>query len=205
MVVFSALATVYFWENAGEVFGEAMTSCGRVLYKTDLSRGVLVIVTNRMFVDMFVTVCTGGGGVLTDVIHHLIVIAGNGLCLYYEMAHVYMMTGVMTEYSTMFLNGRAFYTEVLGVNNTRLDNAMLVLFTGFFCVFRVVNLPILIGVGLYDYVQCDELVGEHLVFMVPPLLITGLSYYWFFCKIIPLCRKKLGSPTETPSDKSKNV
>ena len=200
MVLFSALATVYFVENGSTVFGSVITSCERVVYKTELSSAAVVILTNRMFCDLFVTVVNGGNDVMTNLVHHMIVIVGNGLCIYYDMAHMFLMVGVMTEYSTLFLNFRILYTNGLGISSDVLDRVVLALFACSFFMVRVVNLPISMIVGLYDYFHCEALTTKHLVFIVPPGLIMLLSYYWFFWKIIPLCKKNL---FETPTKRDK--
>lgn len=191
VIFLSILPTLFFIHNGTLIFGDHYSSCQRLIYQSYLSVLTIIATTNRMIFDVAMLIVDDASDCKITIIHHLLCIVGNIFCMVHNHGHVYLMLIILSEYSTIFLNLRIFYSSVLNISNDCLDKIVLVLFTLSFFVTRIINMPFLQILGLHDYFNCKDTPSELIIVSVPSFLLMLMSYYWFIFKIIPLCKVKL--------------
>ena len=168
--------------------------CDTYMYSDNFIILYAAFVTQRMLVHIFQIVMFEDISKLMGkllLFHHMIIFIGGSFGLQFDTMAFYFTSYAMAEVSTVFLNFKDFYKNVLGINNKRLDTINLVLFFVTFFIFRVLYMPYRHISDILSYRMCGR--GY-----IIPLFLNGLSfpisllsYYWWFWEICPLAMKKL--------------
>lgn len=169
-------------------------TCDTYMYSNDFMILYSSFVVSRMLIDAFQYVFFEDLSKLNTkllLFHHLIIFIGGSFGLHYDTMQHYFTSYAMAEVSTVFLNFKDFYKEVLGINNKGLDTINLGLFFVTFFIFRIVWMPYRHISDLITYQMCGN--NQFLPLFLNGLSfpITCLSYYWWFVQIVPLAKKKL--------------
>ena len=172
-VVPFTLATLF------DIFSSRDDESSVVSFADYRTRTIMATSLGYFLAEMFVCCVYEVGGVAM-MVHHVTAIAVLSVAVLHDLGHVYILSVLITEITTPFVNMR-WWLDKAGMKRTRLYLANGLAMTVLWSLFRVALFPVYFAFVLHTWRHICEVVPfpYRLLSIFPPLVLSYLNWSWF--------------------------